>query len=60
MSAAKTTANRVRELRERRSEQGLTRLELYAHPDDHEPIKRYASKLQRKRQKEGKSPPASG
>lgn len=60
MSAAKTTASRVKELRQRRSEQGLTRLELYAHPEDHEPIKRYAGKLQRKRQKEGKTPPASG
>lgn len=60
MGAAKTTTKRVHELRERRAALGLSRLELYAHPEDHEPIKSYAAKLQRKRQKGGKTPPASG
>ena len=60
MSAAKTVNQRSRELRERRSALGLTRLEIWAHPDDHEPIKAHAAKLQRKRQKGGKEPPASG
>lgn len=48
MNAAKTTAARVAELRRRRADLGLTRLELYAHPDDHEAIKSLAAKLQRK------------
>jgi hypothetical protein len=37
--------------RERRKQAGLTRLELYVHPEDHEPIKALAAKLQRKRTK---------
>lgn len=51
MNAAKTTAARVAELRQRRADLGLTRLELYAHPDDHEAIKALAAKLQRKRER---------
>jgi hypothetical protein len=31
---------------------GLTRLELYAHPEDHASIKALAAKLQRKRMKD--------
>lgn len=53
MAAAKTINQRVAELRARRKAEGLTRLELFAHPDDHEPIKAHAAKLQRKRVKEG-------
>lgn len=54
MNAAKTTAARVAELRQRRADLGLTRLELYAHPDDHEVIKALAAKLQRKRERDAK------
>lgn len=54
MNAAKTTAARVAKLRQRRADLGLTRLELYAHPDDHEAIKALASKLQRKRERNAK------
>lgn len=54
MSAAKTTAARVAELRQRRADLGLTRLELYAHPDDHKAIKALAAKLQRKRERAAK------
>ena len=48
---AKPVAARVAALRERRAALGLTRLELYAHPDDHAAIKALAEKLQRKRAK---------
>lgn len=54
MSAAKTINQRVAELRARRKAEGLARLELFAHPDDHEPIKAHAAKLQRKRAKGAK------
>ena len=47
--AAKTTAERVAALRESRKSAGLTRLEVYAHPDDHAAIKEHAAKLQRRR-----------
>jgi hypothetical protein len=50
---AKTTTERVQELRQRREALGLTRLELYVHPEDHEAIKAYAAKLQRKRERKG-------
>jgi hypothetical protein len=33
---AKTPTERVQELRQRREALGLTRLELYVHPEDHE------------------------
>jgi hypothetical protein len=49
---AKTTAERVQALRQRRVDQGLVRLELYAHPDDHAAIKALAERLQRKRLKQ--------
>ena len=51
MKAAKTNAERIAALRQRRADLGLTRLELYAHPDDHEAIKELAAKLQRKRER---------
>ncbi len=49
MNAAKTTGERVAELRQRRDELGLKRLELYAHPDDWPAIKALAEKLQKRR-----------
>jgi hypothetical protein len=58
MAAAKTTNQRVAELRARRKAEGLTRLELFAHPDDHEPIKAHAARLQQKRIKGGNMPKA--
>jgi hypothetical protein len=51
MAAAKTPPERKAAERERRKAQGLTRLEVYAHPEDHEPIKALAAKLQRKRER---------
>lgn len=48
---AKPPAQRVAELRARRAALGLTRLELYVHPQDHEAIKRKAESLQRTREK---------
>jgi hypothetical protein len=48
---AKPVNQRVQELRARREALGLTRLELYAHPDDHEAVKRKAALLQRQREK---------
>lgn len=51
---AKTNAERVQALRQRREALGLTRLELYAHPADHESIKAHAAKLQRKREQAAK------
>ena len=48
---AKTTTERVKKLRQARTEQGLKRIELWAHPDDWEAIKKCAEKLQRKRAK---------
>lgn len=52
--APKTTATRVAELRRRRADLGLTRLEVYVHPDDHEAVKALAAKLQRKRERAAK------
>jgi hypothetical protein len=49
---AKSTAERVKALRQRREALGLTRLELWAHPQDHGAIKRYASNRAIKREKE--------
>jgi hypothetical protein len=48
---AKTSTERVMEVRARRRALGLRRLEVYAHPEDHEPIKVLAAKLQRKRER---------
>jgi hypothetical protein len=47
--AAKSTAERQQALRKRREALGLTRLELYIHPDDHHPVKLYADLLQQDR-----------
>lgn len=47
----KTNADYIRATRERREQSGLVRLELWAHPDDHDQIKRYALRFQRKRAK---------
>jgi hypothetical protein len=58
MAAAKTGTERMREMRQRREALGLVRLELYAHPGDHAAIKALAAKLQGKREKGGKPPPA--
>jgi hypothetical protein len=54
VAAAKTTTERVQELRQRRETLQLKRLELYAHEGDHEAIKAYAAKLQRKRERKPK------
>jgi len=51
MNAAKTTSERVAQMRAARDALGLKRLELYAHPDDRPAIKTLAEKLQRKRAK---------
>lgn len=48
--SAKTTTQRVHALRQRREALGLERIEMYAHKEDHEAIKEYAAKLQRKRE----------
>ncbi len=50
---AKTTAARVAALRQRRAAFGLTRLEVYAHPDDHKTIKTTARRLSKKRECRG-------
>lgn len=44
-------------LRQRRAEQGLTRVDVYAHPDDHAAIKALAEKLQAKRERAAKKAP---
>ena len=44
-TAAKTTAERVAALRQRRAEQGLVRMDLYVHPDDHDAVFAYTAKL---------------
>lgn len=54
MNAAKTAAQRMSDTRERRASLGLVRLELWAHPDDHEAIKVHAAKLQRARERAAK------
>lgn len=56
MNAAKTSRERVAEMRARRRAAGLAPLQLYAHPDDHASIRAYADRLQRKRVKEAKPP----
>lgn len=56
MPTAKTAAERVADMRQRRQAAGLTRLEVYAHPDDHAAIRAYAARLVRKREREGKPP----
>ena len=46
---AQTPAERKAAERQRRTESGQSRLELWAHPDDHEAIKAYAEKLAKRR-----------
>lgn len=58
--AAKPAAERMAALRRRRQEAGLTRLELWLHPGDHEAVKEAASKLRRKREKAAKVPANAG
>jgi len=59
MAAAKTTAQRQREFRQRKALQAAIEVRgIFAHPDDHPPIKAYAGKLRRKREKGGRAPPA--
>ena len=45
----KTATNRMAALRQRRADEGLKRLELYAHTDDHAAIKAAAAKIAAKR-----------
>lgn len=52
---AKTVSERVQALRQRREKLGLTRLELYAHPDDHAAIKKKAEQLQQRRERAPKN-----
>lgn len=59
MTAA-TVAARVAALRARRAALGQTRLELYAHPEDHPAIKALAEKLQRRRAKVSRQAPVRG
>ena len=51
-----TPTQRVQALRQRRADLGLTRLDLYAHPDDHGYIKTYAQALTDKRAKKTTKP----
>jgi hypothetical protein len=51
MTTPRPTAERVAALRQRRADKGLTRLEIYAHPEDHSAIKATAAKLQAKRER---------
>ena len=44
-----TATQRVAALRQRRAEQGLVRLELYVHPDDHAAVKAVAQALTQRR-----------
>ena len=53
---ARTVTERVAALRKRRAELGQTRLDVYAHPEDHPAIKAVVAKLNRKR---AKPPPTS-
>ena len=50
LQAAAQDTQRSDELRQRRAEQGLQEVRgAWAHPDDHAAVKKYAAKLQRKR-----------
>jgi len=51
---AKPATERMAALRKGRQVSGLTRLEIWAHQDDHEAVKEAAAKLQRKREKAAK------
>jgi hypothetical protein len=52
--SAKPAAERMAALRQRRQAEGLTRLELWAHPDDWVAIKALAAKVQKRREKAAK------
>jgi hypothetical protein len=52
----KTPTQRVAELRQRRAEQGLTRIEVYVHPHDHKHIKALADRLNKARLTNPKPP----
>jgi hypothetical protein len=52
---AKTIAQRVADLRARREALGLTRLELWARPEDHEYLKAKAEWLQKRRERRSKA-----
>jgi len=56
MSAAKTNAERQRDLRERRkTEEQRTEVRgIFAHPDDHAEVKEAAAKIARRRQRAAK------
>ena len=54
MNAAKTVKERVEKLRQEREDLGLKRRELYAHDDDWPKLQEFASKLQRKRERNAK------
>ena len=47
------SSGRVAALRQRRAEQGLTRLELYVHPEDHAAVKAVAQALTQRRSSNG-------
>jgi hypothetical protein len=49
MTAKITATARVAALRQRRAEQGLVRLDLYVHPDDHAAVKAVAQALTQRR-----------
>lgn len=51
MNAAKTTSERVAKLRADRADLGLTRRDVYIHPDDWPEVLRFVAKLARKRAK---------
>ncbi len=46
---ATLTAQRVAAFRAKRAEMGLSRLDIYAHPDDHKDIKAFVTYLTHKR-----------
>jgi len=46
---AKPATERMAALRKRRQDTGLTRLELWAHPDDHQAIRDEAARLAKAR-----------
>ena len=48
---AKPATERMAELRKRRQEAGLTRVELWVHQDDLEAVKAMAEKLRKRREK---------
>lgn len=49
------SAPRQAALRERRAALGLTRLELWARPEHHDRIKRYAERIGKKRMENGRT-----